>query len=361
MEWSDIAKGLGFTGGGALGGLGINWMLGNTSKKSQIIATLLGAGAGAGAWGLGYLDKDLSGDKDPLTKGDAKDIVERGSITDSEVARAEANPDSPIAKAVLDVATDQKDLERVNALKGWLGNPDHPLLSAVEPLATTPLGAIIGSGVGKLSGRPNVDALTRKSIALLNLTDDPDAYNAFSYLANDGSIKPVKRFRSIQKYFTPETAVVFGKINEHKNSIKEVKEAASIFETAKVAVDKAKENIADIDAEMQSTPSGSAKALKLKEFRKKAQEALDHAEESLKAAKSRDAIKTSAKTFDEDTMAKAFGEGKVSKGRRIGGAAGLLLGLLHGWVGSAVLGGLEAANTRQKTNSLKALKEAATK
>lgn len=303
MEWSDIAKGLGFTGGGALGGLGINWILGNRSRKSKIISALLGAGAGAGAWGLNQLDKDLSGDKDPLTKGDAKDIVERGSITDSEVARAEANPDSPIAKAVLDVATDQKDLERVNALKGWLGNPDHPLLSAAEPLATTPLGAIIGSGVGKLSGRPNVTRLTQRALNILGQTNDAAARSTFSYMpTNQVNHKGYVIPNRILRFLNPEVDIVAAKIAEHTNSVK---------------------------AHNATVTHGQKRPAVV--------------------------------TFDEDTMAKAFGEGKVSKGRRIGGAAGLLLGLLHGWVGSAVLGGLEAANTRQKTNSLKALKEAATK
>lgn len=362
MDWSEIAKGLGFTGGGALGGLGINWMLGNTSKKSKIIAALLGAGAGAGAWGLGQLDKDLSGDKYPLTKGDAQDIVSSGKATDAQIARAKANPEDPISKATLALATDQKDLETVNKLNYIAGNPDHPVISGVTPLVTGFAGATVGDAFGRLSGRPNVGSLTRKSIALLNLTGDPDAYKAFSYLANDGSIKPVKGFRSINKYFTPEAAVVFAKINEYKNSIKEAKEATSILETAKIAVDNANKKLAGIDAKMQSTPSGTAEFLKMRESKIKAQEILDNAEKALKeASKSHGAIKTSAKAFDEDAMAKAFGEVKSVKGRRIGGAIGALLGGLHSIGGSLILGGARNRNKVQIQEDLKALKEAATK
>lgn len=303
MEWSDIAKGLGFTGGGALGGLGINWMLGNTSKKSQIIATLLGAGAGAGAWGLGYIDKDFSGDKDPLTKGDAKDIAERGSIIDSEIARAEANPDSPIAEAALDVATDQKDLERVNDAKFWLGNPDHPILSALEPVGTTALGATIGGGAGKFSGRPNVSRLTQRALNILGRTNDAAARGTFSYMpTNQVNHKGYVIPNRILRFLNPEADIVAAKIAEHANSV-------------------AAHNMP-----------------------------ITHGQK-----------RPAVVTFGEDTMAKVFDSVKAKKGRLIGGTLGLLLGLLHGWGGSLVLGSAEAANNYQLKNSLKALKEAATK
>lgn len=292
MEWSDIAKGLGFTGGGALGGLGINWMLGNTSKKSKIIAALLGAGAGAGAWGLGHLDKDLSGDKDPLTRGDAEDIVERGKITDAEIARAKANPDSPIAEAALDVATDQKDLERVDDFKIWVGNPDYPILAGLTPFGTTALGVTIGGTVGKFSGRPNVTGLTQRALNILGQTNSATARNAFSYMPqnlvnHNGYFLPNR----ILRFLNPEVEIVAAKIAEHANSV------------------------------------GNPKIV----------------------------------TFDEDTMAKAFDSVKAKKGRRIGGTIGLALGILHGWLGSSILKSNEATNKYQLKNSLKALKEAATK
>lgn len=307
MEWSDIAKGLGFTGGGALGGLGINWMLGNTSKKSKIIAALLGAGAGAGAWGLGHLDKDLSGDKDPLTRGDAEDIVERGEITDAEIARAKANPDSQIAEAALDVATDQKDLKRVDALKFWAGNPDYPILSAiVEPIGTTVAGTAIGDVMGRLSGRPNVPRLTQRALNILGQTNSATARNAFSYMPqnlvnHNGYVIPNR----ILRFLNPEVEIVDAKIAEHTNSV--------------------------------NTPRPP------------------------KSKKSNRPKNQTVVTFDEDTMAKAFDSVKAKKGRRIGGTLGLALGLLHGWAGSLILKSNEATNKYQLKNSLKALKEAATK
>ena len=394
MEWSDIAKGLGYTGGGALGGLGINWMLGNTSTKSRIISALLGAGAGAGVWGLGHLNTDLSGDKDPLTKNDAARIAKNGKVSDKDVTRAKNDPTNPISKAVLNLGTDQNDLQTWKVINPIM-NPNiigGPWDGAVTTVGSGVGGYAIGNMFGVLPGTaPNTKKLV---VDYLMHAGNPADAKAFDFLHGVNLGNPGRPAGVFTRFFNPQYEAIESLVNQYNKSVAEatakatteaaeataeataeynlkLNNADEAVEQANVARLEAEKNLKKLETTFNQQAGGQTTGApvtqkEIAEARDKVQRTTT-AWKQAKKARSRiqqqtppapvSPVQPTGKTYDYETVTTHISKSNRSRYARKGAGIAALSGLAYSILGSLIGNTGTAVNERQIAKDLEELKK----